>query len=205
MSVALTVLIVALGVAVIGVRRRSLAIALVSAQSITLSVGAFALASGRSEAFLVAAILLAVKAAAIPVLLVAVVARTREPQLLSASTTALARLVGALALCVAAAVLVPPLGLAPEHVEDGAVALLLVGIAIAAARRPAMFQLLGILVAETGLSMLAVAAHGGVPFAIELGAIVDLALVATVAAAFTHRIHGELGSSDTELLRVLRD
>ena len=40
---------------------------------------------------------------------------------------------------------------------------------------------------------------------IELGALFDLALVVTVAAAFTQRIHVELGTGDTELLRGLRD
>ena len=40
---------------------------------------------------------------------------------------------------------------------------------------------------------------------IELGALFDLALVVTVAAAFAQRIHDELGTGDTDLLRGLRD
>ena len=46
---------------------------------------------------------------------------------------------------------------------------------------------------------------GGLSYVIELGALFDLALVVTVAAAFTERIHLELGTGDTELLRGLRD
>jgi hypothetical protein len=46
---------------------------------------------------------------------------------------------------------------------------------------------------------------GGLSYVIELGALFDLALVVTVAAAFAHRIHGELGTGNTELLRGLRD
>jgi hydrogenase-4 membrane subunit HyfE len=80
----------------------------------------------------------------------------------------------------------------------------LVGIAIVVARRPVFFQLLGLIVAENGLSLLAVSVPGGLPYVIELGALFDLALVVTVAAAFTTRIHSELGTGDTELLRGLR-
>jgi hydrogenase-4 membrane subunit HyfE len=73
------------------------------------------------------------------------------------------------------------------------------------ARRPTLFQLLGLIVAENGLSLLAISVPGGLPFVIELGALFDLALVVAVAAAFTRRIHDELGTGDTELLRGLRD
>jgi hydrogenase-4 membrane subunit HyfE len=40
---------------------------------------------------------------------------------------------------------------------------------------------------------------------IELGVLFDLVLVVTVATAFTQKIHGEVGSGDTDLLRELRD
>jgi hydrogenase-4 component E len=106
---------------------------------------------------------------------------------------------------VAAATLVPRLGLSSAHTERTAVALLLVGVAIVVARRPALFQLLGLIVAENGLSLLAVSVPGGLSYVIELGALFDLVLVVTVAAAFAHRIHAELGTGDTELLRGLRD
>ena len=66
---------------------------------------------------------------------------------------------------------------------------MLVGIAIVVARRPAFMQMLGLLVAENGLSLLAVSVPGGLPYVIELGALFDLVLVVTVAAAFTQRIH----------------
>ena len=123
-----------------------------------------------------ASIVLAVKAIAIPVLLFAVLRRTREQRLVAPASGPLVRLAGA-----------------------GALALLSV------ARRPALLLLVGLIVAENGLSLLAVSVPGGLPYVIELGALLDLVLVVTVAAAFTHRIHGELGTGDTELLRGLRD
>jgi hydrogenase-4 component E len=197
--------ILGLGLAVIVVRRRSAAIALVAAQSLALSVGAFTLASGRSGEFLVASLVLATKSVVLPVLLVALIRRTREPRLVAAARGPLVRLVGAGALAAMAAAVVPPLGLSSAHTEHVSVALVLIGVSIVATRRPAVHQLLGLIVAENGLSVLAVSVPGGLSYVIELGALFDLALVVTVAAAFVHRIHFEFGTGDTERLRGLRD
>lgn len=205
MNDALVVAILVLGTGVIAVRRRSIAVVLVAAQSLALGVGALGLADERSSEFLVAALVLLTKALVLPALLLALMYRTRETRLVAPATGPLVRLVGAGGLALVAVALVPPLGLGDAQVEQTAVALVLVGIAIVVARRPAFFQLLGLIVAENGLSLLAVSVPGGLPYVIELGALFDLALVVTVAAAFTQRIHGELGTGNTELLRGLRD
>ena len=205
MSSWLVTAVLALGLAVVVVRRRSVAIALVAAQSLALGIGALGLTSGRSSDFLVASLVLLTKALVLPVLLYAVMLRTREPRLVVAAAGPLMRLALAGAVALAAATLVPRLGLSSAHTERTAVALLLVGVAIVVARRPVLFQLLGLIVAENGLSLLAISVPGGLSYVIELGALFDLALVVTVAAAFTHRIHAELGTGDTELLRGLRD
>jgi hydrogenase-4 membrane subunit HyfE len=197
--------ILVLGVGVIVVRRRTVAIALIAAQSLALGIGALDLVPGRSSEFLVASLVLLTKAAVLPVLLLVVIRRTREPRLVAPAAPALARLAGAGAVALAVTALVPPLGLGDAQTEQTAVALVLVGIAIVIARRPAFMQLLGLIVAENGLSLLAVSVPGGLSYVIELGALFDLVLVVTVAAAFTQRIHVELGTGDTELLRGLRD
>jgi hydrogenase-4 membrane subunit HyfE len=195
----------ALGFGVIVVRRRSFAIVLLGAQSLALSIGALELSSGRSVSFLAASFVLLSKAVVLPVLLYALMRRTREARLVVAAAGPLVRLAGAGALALFAAVVVPSLGLDNAHTEHTAVALVLIGIAIVVARRPMFFQLLGLIVAENGLSLLAVSVPGGLSYVIELGALFDLALVVTVAAAFAQRIHNELGTGDTELLRALRD
>jgi hydrogenase-4 membrane subunit HyfE len=205
MNPALITAILVLGLGVIVVRRRSVAILLVAAQSFALGVGALALATERSSAFLVASFVLLTKAAVLPALLLMVMRRARELRLVAPAAGPLARLAGAGAVALSTTTLVPPLGLQDTQTEQTAVALVLVGIAIVIARRPAFFQLLGLIVAENGLSLLAVSVPGGLPYVIELGALFDLGLVVTVAAAFAHRIHGELGTGDTELLRGLRD
>ena len=204
MSSALVTVILVLGLSVIVVRRRSIAIALVGAQSFALGLGALGLAGGRSE-LLVAGTVLLTKAMVLPAALLFVMGRTREPRLVAPAAGPLLRLAGAGAVALLAVLLVPPLGLTDPHTEHTAVALVLVGIAIVVARRPAFFQLLGLIVAENGLSLLAISVPGGLTYVVELGALLDLTLVVTVAAAFTHRIHYELGTGDTELLRGLRD
>jgi hydrogenase-4 component E len=204
-SSGLVATILALGLAVIVIRRRSLAIALVAAQSLALGIGAVGLTGDRSNDFLVASVVLLTKALVLPVLLFAVMRRTREPRLVVAAAGPLLRLGGAGAVALLSVALIPPLGLGDRQTEQTAVALVLVGIAIVVARRPAFFQLLGLIVAENGLALLAVSVPGGLPYVIELGALFDLALVVTVAAAFAQRIHGELGTGDTDLLRGLRD
>jgi len=196
---------VVLAIGVIGVRRRSVAIVLVGAQSLALSIGALELSSGRSGSFLVAAFVLLSKAALLPLLLYALMRRTREARLVVAAAGPLVRMAGAGMLALFAAIAVPPLGLGNAHTAHMAVALVLIGIAIVVARRPAFFQLLGLIVAENGVSLLAVSVPGGLSYVIELGALFDLGLIVTVAGVFALRIHSQLGTGDTELLRALRD
>ena len=205
MSPAAITALVVLGFAVMLVRRRSLATLLVSAQAMVLGIAALSLARGRPVDFLVAAIILLVRAVALPALLTFTRRRTPEPYLVIPATTVLVRLVLAATVVLIAAASIPPLGLGDRPAEHAAVALLSLGIAIVIMRRPALLQVLGILVAENGIYLLAISVPGGLPFVIELGVLFDLVLVVTVAAAFTHKIHGEVGSGDTDLLRALRD
>ncbi len=205
MSAGLLDTILALGFAVIAVRRRTVAVMLIAAQSLGLGIGALTLASGRSGDYLVASLVLLTKATVLPTLLLVVLRRTREPRLVAAAAPGLVRLAGAAAVALLATALVPPLGLGDAQTERTAVALVLLGIAIVVARRPAFLQLLGLIVAENGVSLLAISVPGGLSYVVELGALFDLVLVVTVAASFSQRIYTELGTGDTELLQGLHD
>ena len=88
MSGALVWLLVGLGVAVVVVRRRSIAVALVTVQALILA-GAAAHAADGSDVF--AAVALAVRAVALGALLLFVVSRTREPRPIRAGIPPLAR------------------------------------------------------------------------------------------------------------------
>lgn len=197
--------LVALGFGVMLVRRRSLATLLVAAQALLLGVAALSLAGDRPAGFLVAAVILLTRAAALPALLAFTRRRTPEPYLVAPATTVLVRLLVAAVVALVAVASTPPLGFGDAPAEHGAVALLSLGIAIVVMRRPAILQVLGILVAENGIYLLAISVPGGLPFVVELGALFDLVLVVTVAAAFTRKIHTEVGTGDTDLLRGLRD
>jgi hydrogenase-4 membrane subunit HyfE len=203
MNSTLATVMLGLAFGVIVVRRRTVAIALLAAQSLALGVLAVDLADARSG-YVVAAVLLG-KAVVLPTLLYVLIRRTPEARPITAPAGPMVRLAAAGTVALCAVVLTPPLGLGAPHTEHAAVALVLVGIAIVIARRPILFQLLGLVVAENGLSLLAVSVPGGLSYVIEFGALFDLALIVTVAAAFAQRIHSDLGSGDTELLRGLRD
>ncbi|MHB8490832.1 MAG: hypothetical protein ACYDA6_01275 [Solirubrobacteraceae bacterium] len=203
MNNALATVMLGLAFGVIAVRRRTIAIALLAAQSLALGVIAVDLANARSG-YVVALVLLG-KAVVLPTLMYVLIRRTPEARPVAAAAGAMVRLAAAGTVALCAAVLTPPVGLGAAHTEHTSVALVLVGIAIVVARRPILFQLLGLVVAENGLSLLAVSVPGGLSYAIEFGALFDLGLIVTVAAVFAHRIHSDLGSGDTELLRELRD
>jgi hydrogenase-4 component E len=200
----LCVALAAAGLGVVVVRRRSVAIVLVAAQSVALGVAAIVHGIGESGALATAGVALIAKALLLPALLLWVVRRTREPRLIVEERHALTRAVAAAAVTLALVALVPHI-LTDRASQDAAVALLALGIAIAVLRRATIFHALGFLVAENGLYVAAIVAPGGLPALIELGLVFDLVVVVVVAAAFSAKIHEHLGTSDTGLLGELRD
>lgn len=197
--------LVGLGLGVVAVRRRSAAIALVTAQSALLGVGAFALTPRRSTEFLVASAALVAKAVLLAVILGWSLARTRETLPVRDETPPILRVGLAVAIALGVTALVPAFGLEDRSSEQATVALVAIGIATVVLRRATLFQVLGLLVAENGIALAATAVEGGMPLVIELGALFDVIVVAVVATAFHERIFGELGSGDTHELRGLRD
>ncbi len=201
MSGALVWLLVALGLWVVVVRRRSIAVGLVTAQALVLAVTA--IHSGTDKATVAAA--LAIRAVALAALLLLVVRRTRESRPVRAGIAPIAR--GGLAVGFALALtwLVPEIGLESANAERGVLALIAFGATTAATRRATLFGVLGIVLAENGLALAALELPGGSSTAIELGVAFDLTLVALVAAVFHERIFAEFGAGDTAALRSLRD
>lgn len=196
--------LVLLGLAEVVVRRRSYGVALVAAQSLVLGALAFHEADGTSG-FVVAGAILVVRGAALPLLLGYAIARTREPRRIASDRTALGRLVVAVAVVVCAAALVPAFGLTSRGAEHATVALLVLGILIATLRGSVVFQAIGFLVAENGVYLATLSVGAALPAIIELGLVADLVLAVAVAAAFGARIHERFGTSDTTLMRSLRD
>ena len=199
MSGALVWVLVAAGLGVIGVRRRSLAVALVTAQGLLLAVSAV-----NHDA--VAAAVLAIRAVALATLLLLVVSRTREPRPVRSGVAPFARGGLAIAFALALTWLIPTVGLASRNAERGVLALVAFGIATVATRHATLFHVLGIVLVENGLALAALELPGGgSSTAIELGVAVDLTLIALVASVFHERIFAEFGAGDSRVLGSLRD
>jgi hydrogenase-4 membrane subunit HyfE len=198
-SGALVWLVVALGLGVVVVRRRSLAVGLVTAQALVLAVSAVHSETGAAAA-------LAIRAIALATLLLLVVSRTREPRPVRAGVAPLARGGLAVAFALALTWLVPTIGLESRNAERGVLALVAFGAAAVATRRATLFQVLGIVLVENGLALAALELPGGgSSVAIEVGVAFDLTLVALVATVFHERIFAEFGAGDSAALRSLRD
>jgi hydrogenase-4 component E len=195
--------LVALGIGVVAVRRRSVAVALVTAQALVLAGAALVDATGRDD--VVASAALGVRAAALCALFLLVVARTREVRPVRARISPLARVGAAVALALALTWLVPEIGLASREAERAVLALAAAGMATVALRRATIFQVLGIVLLENALALAALELPGGASVAIELGVAFDLVLVALVALTFHERIFAEFGAGDAAALRTLRD
>jgi hydrogenase-4 component E len=195
--------LVALGIAVVIVRRRSIAVGLVTAQALLLA-GAALHESGALDT-VVAALALTLRGAILAVLLLFLVRRTRETRPVRAGVAPLARAAAAVALALTLVWLVPPIGLDSQAAETATLSLVAIGLITAATRRATLFQVLGIVLVENGLALAALSLPGTSSLAIEIGVAVDLLLVALVAGVFHERIFAEFGAGDSAALRSLRD
>ena len=195
---------VGLGLGVVVIRRRSMALVLVTSQSLLLAGVALWRTDGHVE-LLPAAGGLLVRSIAIAAILGIGIARTRETRPVRAGIEPMARAVIALAALLAIPPLIPAFGFGDPNAQRAAIALGVLGIVIALTRRATILQILGIVVAENGATMAALSASNAVPDVIGLGVIFDLLLIAIVATAFHSRIFGQFGSGDSAHLRELHD
>jgi hydrogenase-4 component E len=194
---------VALGLAAVVVRRRSVAVGLVTGQALLLTIVALHDATSGND--FAAAAALATRGLGLAALFLLVVARTREPRRVRADISPLLRASIAIAFALVLTWLIPHVGLSSRNAERAVLALVAFGIVTAATRRATLFQVLGIVLVENGLALAALKLPGGSSLAIELGVAVDLTLVALVAVVFHERIFAEFGAGDTAALRSLRD
>lgn len=203
MSGAITWAMVALAIGVVLVRRRSIAVGIVTLQALVLALAA--LAEDRDGEHAAAAGALTLRAIVLGVLLWLLVSRTREARPVRAGAAPLARAGAAVALALALVWLMPPFGLDSAQAERAVLSVVAVGLVTVATRNATLFQVLGIVVVENALAMAALALPGTSSLVIEIGVTVDLLLVAVVAGVFHERIFAEFGTGDAARLRTLRD
>ncbi len=195
--------LVALGIGVVIVRRRSIAVGLVTIQALLLA--AASLRDGFTQDAAIAAAALAIRGLLLAGLFLLLVSRTRESRPVRAGVAPLARAAAAIFLLLALIWLIPSLGLDSQSSERATLSLVAIGLVTAATRRATLFQVLGIVLIENGLALAAISLPGGSSLAIEIGVAVDLLFLTLVAGVFHERIYAEFGAGDSSVLRSLHD
>lgn len=203
MSGLLAWIIVAQGLVVVVVRRRSVAVALVTAEATLLAV--IALADATDIAEIVAGAALLLRGLGLAALFLFLIRATRERQPVRAHVAPATRAAVAVAFALALTWLMPSFGLDSREAERAVLALLAFGVVIVATRRATLFLVLGVVTVENALALAALAEPSGSSLVIELGVTFDLLLLAVVAAVFHRLIFAHFGAGDSAALRSLRD
>ena len=85
-----------------------------------------------------------------------------------------------------------------------AMGLIFIGLLVIITRRKALTQVVGFLVMENGIALLAVLGAYGVPLIIELGVFLDLLMGVIVMQVFIYHIQDTFDSIDVDQLNQLR-
>ncbi|HUY96764.1 MAG TPA: hypothetical protein VMW47_03930 [Verrucomicrobiae bacterium] len=158
---------------------------------------------------LVSVLVVAVKGAVVPRLLARVVAGDPASRETAPLVNVPASLVTAGALSFLAYAVARPLAaLAPPpsgRLVFMGMAVLLIGFFVMASRRQAISQIVGLLLVDNGIALVAFLATAGVPLLLELGASLDVMLVVVVLRVLATRMQSVLGRVDIGQLRELHD
>lgn len=85
-----------------------------------------------------------------------------------------------------------------------AMGLIFVGLFVVVTRRKALTQVVGFLVLENGIALLAMLGTYGIPLIIELGVFLDVLMGFLAMQVFVYHIHGTFESIDVEQLNRLK-
>lgn len=181
---------------------------LFAAQSVMLAAlaGVVAGFTGKTELGLVAVAVLVIKGWAIPRILARVVPARPRPQGPARSPAGLLLGGGGLVF-VAYAVMLPVVRDADLPTASGlplALATGLIGLWLCVTARRALTQVLGFLVFENGIFMLALLATYGLPAVVEAGAFLDLLAAVLILKVMLGEIRDSFASADVDTLRELR-
>lgn len=161
------------------------------------------------EPVLIAVLVLCLKGIVVPVLLTRIVRsgeETREVEPLVNVTASL--IAGAVLTLVAYAVTRDVVALDPAPAARAlpvGVAVVLIGFFVLASRRKAVSQIVGFLLLDNGIALVAFLATTGVPLVVELGVTLDVLLVVLILQILTSRLRTRFGTMDLDKLQELRD
>ena len=85
-----------------------------------------------------------------------------------------------------------------------AMGLIFIGLFVVVTRKNALTQIVGFLVMENGIALLAVLGTYGIPLIIELGVFLDVLMGFLVMQVFVYHIHGTFESIDVDQLSELK-
>jgi hydrogenase-4 component E len=162
----------------------------------------------RPDLYWVAGLLVVVKGVAIPRLLQRMERRFHaERELEPYVNTATSLVIAGLLVLLAYAISRPLVALSRLPTRAGmplAMGLILVSLFVLVSRKKAITQVIGFLMLENGLALLAVLGTYGVPLIVELGVFLDALLGFLVMQIFVYQIHETFESIDVERLSRLR-
>jgi hydrogenase-4 membrane subunit HyfE len=207
---ALALMLLATGLVSTMLHRLSSFVTLLAVQGVLLAgcAAAVALASGEAHAYVALVVTVAVKIVGVPAVLTFALRRIRQrPEAEPVISQKLA-FVLAVGLVLMAYLVAGPLGRADADVSPNAlpaaVALLLIGLFTMAIRGSALTQVVGLVMAENGIYLAAVAVTRGLPLAVELGVGIDILVGVLVMGLVAGHIERTFTSIDTTRLKALR-
>ena len=190
-------------------RSSSASVRLLVVQGLALAaiVAALGLRNGSIELLVVAVLVGCVKAGFLPWVL----GRTSTGRLVEHDHTAkpTTGLIGAAVLTMVAYAVSAPLrgtiGGAGSSAVPAGIALVLIGFWLLLSRHTAVSQLVGFVVLDNGIAMVAFLTSDGLPLTVELGATLDVLLVVVILRALTTRMRTTHGGTSVDDLRELKD
>ena len=199
--------------AIVTLWRRSLPaiVKALAVQGVALGAVAFVLGAHHHDYVLiaVAVIVIVAKGVVIPALLRRIVARDPTNREVAPLMNVPASLVGAgVLIFLAYGATGPVVALVPTtagRLIPLGFATLLVGFFAMVVRRKAVSQIVGLLLVDNGIALVAFLATAGVPLVVELGASLDVLLVVGVLRVLTAQMHSQFGVLDLDQLRELHD
>lgn len=173
--------------------------------ALTAAVGYF---GNDPQLYVVAALLFGIKAVAIPRLLRRVAQRfTAGRETAPYVNTATSLVVSGLLVLLAYAAARPLEAIADAPTRAGmplAMGLLFISLFIIVSRRLAITQVIGFLMLENAIALLAVLATYGVPLIVELGVFLDALMGFLVMQIFLYDIHDTFSTTDVDVLKRLK-
>jgi len=179
-------------------------------QSLVLALVAATVAwfGGQRELYVVAVLLVLLKGIAIPRLLARMERRFgTERELAPYVNTATSLVVAGLLVLFGYAVMRPVVAASELPTRTAmplAMGLVLVSLFVVVSRKKALTQVIGFLVLENGIALLALLGAYGIPLIVELGVFLDALMGFLVMQIFVYRIHETFETIDVDQLDRLR-